>query len=60
MYKVGSEPRIEKQETRLIALRYEIRVIHEFPLLHSSISVRYSTLARSKRQEPRAEMNAAP
>ena len=48
MYKVGSEPRIEKQETRLIALRYEIRVIHELPLLNSALGIQYSTLKKKR------------
>ena len=46
MYKVDSEARIERQETRLIALWYEIRVIHEFQLLQSPIGDRRSTLKK--------------
>ena len=45
-YEVDSEARIETQETRLIALCYEIRLVYEFPLLHSSISVRGSILRK--------------
>ena len=44
MYQVGSEVRTEKQESRLYSWCYEIRMIHEFQLQHSSIGVQRSTL----------------
>jgi hypothetical protein len=44
MYQVGSEVRAEIQETRLYSWCYEIRMIHEFQLQHSSIGVQRSTL----------------
>jgi hypothetical protein len=46
-YEVQSRQRAEKQETRLIALYYEIRMVYEFSLLqHSALDVRYSTLKK--------------
>jgi hypothetical protein len=56
----GRQARAEIQETRLIALCYKIRVVHEFSILHSPIGVRYSILKRSEKQEARTEINAAP
>ena len=44
MYEVYLETRAEKQETRLIWLCYEIRMVFEFSLLHSSIGVWCSKL----------------
>ncbi len=41
-----SEARIENQEIRLIGLCYEIHMVYEFPLLHSSIGVRRSILKK--------------
>jgi len=61
-YEVDSEAKIENQETCLttgrldsFALCYEIHMVYEFPLLHSSISVRRSILKRSEKQEARTE-----
>ena len=46
--------------TRIPTLYLVLGTVLEFPLLHSSISVRYSILKRSEKQDARTEINAAP
>jgi hypothetical protein len=43
----GRQARAEIQETRLTTLCYEIRMVYEFSLHHSSFGVRHSTLKKS-------------